>query len=51
MKRFILRNAWALWVGVCLSALDVRCWQWQWWAVVMPLIVLVSISHQTEVRQ
>jgi len=41
--RAVRTNAWAAYMGGLLSALHVHCWQWQFYAAMLPMCILVSL--------
>ena len=53
LVRALLRNvrmyAWAAYMGGLLSVLDVHYWQWQFYAAMLPMCVLVGLRPNTAI--
>lgn len=46
-KKFFKNYGWAIYLGGALALLDASCFSWKYWAVMLPMIVLVEIkSHK-----
>jgi hypothetical protein len=45
--KWICKYAWAMWISICLSLLGWNLFTWQFYAVFVPLVILVSIHDDT----
>ena len=44
MMKFLRKYGWALYLGPSLTAFaNIHFYQWEWWAIVAPVCVLVGI--------
>lgn len=44
MKDFIKKYAYSFYLGGSLALLGVDCWHWQYWVVMIPMVILVELK-------
>jgi len=44
MKRFLLHNAWVIYLSFWLSEFRLGISNWQFWAIIIPTIFLVALK-------
>jgi hypothetical protein len=45
---WIVQNAWAMWLGGCLSSLGYNFLTWQFWVVLVPCVVLEASARELD---
>jgi hypothetical protein len=40
IKKYLKEGAWAIYLGGSLSLLNIHFFNWQWWAILLPTLIL-----------
>ena len=49
IRSFLAEHSWALWWGfISYPLLHKGCFDWEWWVVFVPMVILVEVKKNNE---